>query len=539
MTTRKYGNKDISKLFLNPENESISSLLHYIKLFWSDIEKLTNKESPRMYLNEKTFGDLKEFSCRGLDETILSKKLSEAFEGCVRWNDDRSMFNVTPSPLIPAVAGATIANLINPNAMMDFTAGKILNYEREIIRHLASMAGMNQQECEGLFVSGGKITSLYAIKVGLLKCSPSSNTIGVKEKFAVISSEKSHYTIESNCGWLGIGSESLLRIKAKNNDQIDLNILEATIRNLIERKVKIACIVLNAGSTTSSLLDPLKKVFILRNRIAEEYNLDYSPHIHLDSVIGWLWLYHPENICINNSDINFARKLKKEIKYVDSFGVDFHKTGLSQYVSSIVIFKRNEDLARISGDERIKHGAFGQNFTKFFSLEHSRSAAPIISTWIVFNYLGINGMKDYLVHLLELTQIVRENIANNDFVLLNESFGGFSTIISPIINNKNTSAKIYEMSSKEVTDYNITINHFYNFLFSNNRNGFMDWPYLGFVPNFDKTKSGVSFHALRLQTNSPFLNKNKILKIWKDLSKAKKTFTKIKASKGTNFYQPK
>lgn len=535
---KKFGGKKISELFLNPDDESNSGLISYLNLFWEDIQKKISKKSPRLYLNEKKFKVLEDVPYKGLGKKELSKKLAEAFEGCIRWNDPRAIFNITPTPLIPAIAGSTIANLLNPNAIMDYTAGKVLNYERAVIKHLSKMAGYNQNLSGGLFVPGGKITTLHAIKIGITKCSPKSLEYGIDKKIVVIASDQSHYTLESTCNWLGIGTKSLIRIK-NNKFKIDLDELEKKLEKQIKNKKKIGCIVLNAGSTTRNIVDDIKKVYEIRNRLAKKYKLDYLPHIHIDSVIGWLWLYHPDKTNISESDYKFAVKLKNEIKYADSFGVDFHKTGLSHYTSSAVIFKNKKNLDIVTRGKKFIHGDFGENFTKFISLDHSRSASPIISAWILLNYLGIAGIEDYLLHMIKLTKKIREEIERNDFLLLNKNSAGFSSVITFKVGKIDTVEKMLRMNSEEVKKYNREVKKFYNFIFSNNKKGYMEWPYLGFVLNFAKTESGQSFSALRFQTNSPFLNEKNIPLICKELGEALKLYPTKKIKKYIDFYQPK
>lgn len=80
----------------------------------------------------------------------------------------------------------------------------------------------------------------------------------------------------------------------------------------------------------------------------DKYALDYCPHIHVDSVIGWAWLMFESYDFIQNP-LEFSEDAIVELKYVynhvkdislaDSFGVDFHKTGYSPYLCSMFICK--------------------------------------------------------------------------------------------------------------------------------------------------------------------------------------------------------
>jgi glutamate/tyrosine decarboxylase-like PLP-dependent enzyme len=55
----------------------------------------------------------------------------------------------------------------------------------------------------------------------------------------------------------------------------------------IESGDKISSIILNGGTTYNHTIDEIKAIVDLRNYMTEKYELDYKPHIHVDSVIGW------------------------------------------------------------------------------------------------------------------------------------------------------------------------------------------------------------------------------------------------------------
>ena len=43
------------------------------------------------------------------------------------------------------------------------------------------------------------------------------------------------------------------------------------------------------GTTDAFGLDDLDAVVEIRDRLEQEFSLDYRPHIHADAVIGWAW----------------------------------------------------------------------------------------------------------------------------------------------------------------------------------------------------------------------------------------------------------
>lgn len=82
-----------------------------------------------------------------------------------------------------------------------------------------------------------------------------------------------------------------MRLPVDKNGQVIIKELERRLRDCINMGNKIGCIILNGGTTNEIIIDPIKEVVSLRDRLVKEYSLDYVPHIHVDAVIGWAWLF--------------------------------------------------------------------------------------------------------------------------------------------------------------------------------------------------------------------------------------------------------
>ena len=163
----------------------------------------------------------------------------------------------------------------------------------------------------------------------------------------------------------------------------------------------------------------------MREGLVKDYQLDYSPHLHADAVLGWAYLNFLD-YDIDQNKLGFTEpvlmKIKKvteklrTLKYVDSFGVDFHKTGYMPYVSSMVMVKNKEDLGRLRRDGKIMTPLFHEHETYnpgTFSLETSRSAANILATWLTLQSIGKEGYQSLLGHIFEMSERMREKIRQN------------------------------------------------------------------------------------------------------------------------------
>ncbi len=73
--------------------------------------------------------------------------------------------------------------------------------------------------------------------------------------------------------------------------RIDVEKAEKIMSNFIEDGGEIPCMIINGGTTLHNTVDPIEKIVQLRDRLVERHKLNYTPHVHVDSVIGWVWLF--------------------------------------------------------------------------------------------------------------------------------------------------------------------------------------------------------------------------------------------------------
>jgi L-2,4-diaminobutyrate decarboxylase len=90
------------------------------------------------------------------------------------------------------------------------------------------------------------------------------------------------------------------------------------------------------GTTDAFGLDDLEGIIRLRDGLVQEFSLPYTPHVHADAVIGWVWSVFTDYPTEENP-LGFRRRTVRalagacrrlrHLHLADSIGVDFHKTG--------------------------------------------------------------------------------------------------------------------------------------------------------------------------------------------------------------------
>ena len=72
-------------------------------------------------------------------------------------------------------------------------------------------------------------------------------------------------------------------------NDIRIDWLEAADDEALDRGRCILAPVATIDTADAVGIDDLNAIADLRDRVVEEYGLDYLPRIHADTVIGWVW----------------------------------------------------------------------------------------------------------------------------------------------------------------------------------------------------------------------------------------------------------
>ena len=318
--------------------------------------------------------------------------------------------------------------------------------------------------------------------------------------------------------------------------QLDVFKLELCLRNYIEANIKIGCIILNGGTTNEIIIDPIKEVVDLRDKLVKEYNLDYIPHIHVDSVIGFAWLFFKKydfsknKFNMNSDELKKIKSMKNKIsqlKYADSFGADFHKTGFCPYISSIFMAKNYDDITSLGNKKNngIENMKFGEYSPFEYTLELTRSSIGPVSAYVALETFGVEGFQRLIYKLFSNGEYIRDRLNNlNDFEVINMDTEGIATlfIIRKNDDNRKYSDIINEPSDEiiEFVDYN---HQFYLFSLKN-----FEKNKINFKMTFSKSYKpyGCSHQTgcLKLYPTSPLTTKKDIDKIINQMYELKKQY---------------
>ena len=437
--------QEIQKAVLSPDMANIQDLERYIHMTWEQIgDRLTaspirvGQTDTASYLHRVENATIPEqFSG---SEALLGD-LAFYMQGLLKWNSPGVMINVNPPAMTLPIAATACCSMFNPNLAMDVPSGNLAFAELEVMKMLSDLAMWDPHKSAGVMTFGGKGTVLYAVRAGLHNCCPQLRQLGIhNQKFKVFSTEQGHPCHYEVCEWLVIGRDNCVSLPVNADGSTRLDLLEQGLREAIRNGYRIACIVANGGSTLYATVDEIDKIVAIRDAMVQEFSLDYIPHIHVDSVIGWAWLmfrgydFRHNPLGFTDDALEHIRHVYEAIRHIekaDSFGADFHKTGFSPYLCSAVVFKDKKKLYALGEENQapLDQLEFGLYAPFTFTLESSRPATSALSAWLSLKQLGKDGYRRILGTLAESGSDLRSHFENAPYARCRNLSGhGFAAL---------------------------------------------------------------------------------------------------------------
>lgn len=480
----------------------------------------------------------KELNNKPLSADKVFEDISSLFQNIPNWANPGTMLNIIPNVNIAALAAATYASLYNANFSQDRYSGLLLAAELEVVKYISDIAGWDWRKSHGIFTFGGKGTNLYATKIALNRACLECKQQGLYgNQFFLVTSRKGHPCHKEVAEWVGIGSNNCLAIDCDDKGEMILDKAKDLICSNIEQGKIFVGFNLTGGSTVEFEIDPIKEIASLRDEIVKKYKLKYSPLIHVDSVIVWIWLFFKEYDFIKNPldikepvlhKVEYLTQRISEIKYADSFGVDFHKSGFCPAISSLYMVKDRTDIYQLGNTTplQIEDLKFG-NFSPFeSSLELSRSSWGPVSALVSLRTFGIEGFQKAIVHMMSCSEFFKKELQNIECIeVINPDTNGFATLL--IFKPKEfVSLSLAEIlvlpfeDTERIKNYNI---NYASYVIELNRQHKISFT-LTASDAFNVKNTNVCLGSQKAYPMSLFVSKDDVKQIIKEMMETKKNF---------------
>ena len=432
------GENTLSRGFIDKYQQVMRCFFSRDKRLWPlfsspDIEMLVNGQSP--FSTEKSLHLSKALKQREEIPDEMQAQIN-AFDPlalfvahhCKDWQDPKSVENVISTPCDPAIHGAMLATVKNPNLVYSEYAGMAVELENMVIRQIASLAGYDPMHAGGLFTQGGTFCNLYGYLFGLRKTFPTSKFEGIAGRsFCMFNTESGHYSNMTNLALMGIDiGNQVTRIRINRNNQICLDDFERQLDACFKKGVMVPTIMLTCGTTDTFAIDDISSVRQTTERLCRKYHIPRSPHIHVDAAVGWSILFFLDYdigtnpLAINPAtlkSLSYLKSMMKGLKEADSFTVDFQKWGYAPYTSSLLMVRDRQDFEALRQqssyfsyfEDKLKSKTYLQS-----TIECSRGAAGVFSAYSALQFLGKEGYQTILAHGLQNANYMRAQLEKID-----------------------------------------------------------------------------------------------------------------------------
>jgi glutamate/tyrosine decarboxylase-like PLP-dependent enzyme len=396
----------------------------------------------------------------------VTAHMVQYLSGCYIWGHPKAQIHVVAPPTIAGIIGMLLPSLYNPNLVSDEYSRRVAVAEVEASALVSDLVGYDPDEAVGVFTFGGTGTLLYGARIGLEKACPGSTRSGIAASSSsrgapvLVCSDRAHYACRTVASWLGMGDDNVVAVPTRLDNEIDVALLETTLRGLAAEGRPIACVVATLGTTDAFGLDDLQRVVEARDRVARECQLAYAPHVHADAVIGWAWSVF-NDYDFERNELGFrgrtvralagTRRRVRHLGLADSLGADFHKTGFAPYVSSLFLCRSSSDVALIARDPASMPYLFksGRYHPGKYTLETSRGGGGPMSALASLLLLGKSGLRSLLGHVVTVAGSLAEKLdAHESTTVLNRGNFGPVTLFRVYPDGVDT----FSISERERTD---------------------------------------------------------------------------------------
>lgn len=254
----------------------------------------------------------------------------------------------------------------------------------------------------------------------------------------------------------------------------------------------------------------------MRNQLVQEFSLAYKPSIHVDSVIGWAWLFF-RDYDFDDNPLGFSagavHRLRQtaceiaNIELADSYGVDFHKTGFCPYICSVFVAADRQRIHNLGEAAQPPLGGleFG-NYAPFtYTLESSRPATAPLAALTALKSLGRSGFQRIIGGLVEGADTVKDLMSRErNFIVINAASNGFATLFVVTPDPSITSYKaILDASENLVTEVARFNYDFYLCMLEMQEDE--QFPVaVDYVAGYDLTSCGIRLGVMKFFPMSPY-----------------------------------
>ncbi len=331
----------------------------------------------------------------GTEVSELMEHTSELlFENSLFNGHPKFMGYITASPAPMGIFGDLLASAVNPNVGAYILSPVATEIEKQTIEWLCEFIGI-PTTFGGIFVSGGNMANFTAFLAARTAKAPEdfkeTGLTNSSKNLIVYCSKTTHTWIEKAAILFGHGAKSVRWIATDDNNKMDIEALEMTIKKDLEAGHQPFMVVGTAGDVSTGAIDNLEALAV----ICKSYDLWF----HIDGAYGVPAAIVPE-----------LKHLFQGMEEADSIAIDPHKWLYSPLEAGCTLVKNPKYLVDTysSHPEYYNFGNANdeQNFYEY-GLQNSRGFRAL-KVWLMLRQVGKNGYAKMIGEDVELSKLLFE-----------------------------------------------------------------------------------------------------------------------------------
>jgi len=284
--------------------------------------------SDKKLSNPKSSEDLKKSFDLSLDKSAcggdLEKLIEGIFENSVNTQNPRFLNQLYGGATKEAWLGELLTSILNTSMATYEIAPLATLMEKEVLKAINNVVGF--EDFNGIMAPGGSYANMLGINCARYAHSAELKMKGLESnKYRVYVSEDAHYSSEKALGLMGLGMNSLVKIKTDDKKRMSIPALKLEIEKSNVEGLIPLCVVSTAATTVWGSFDPIDEIQNLCN--------DENIWHHVDAAWGGLALWSEQKKSLFNG-----------VERVDSITLDFHKLMASTLTKGLFLTSRPEIL---------------------------------------------------------------------------------------------------------------------------------------------------------------------------------------------------
>jgi len=300
-----------------------------------------------------------------------------------------------------AVLGDLLAVFINNSMATYKIAGPQVGIEKEIIKTISKIIGY-KADAGGTFPTGGSMSNFMSLIMARDKkdINIKNKGVGINNRLIIYVSETSHYSVQKNVSFSGIGKENIRYIKSNAKGQIELELFKKQINEDIANNFTPLYLNATAGTTVACAFDSVYDLV----KICKKYKI----WLHLDGAFGGAVIFSQK-----------YKHLVKGISEVDSFSFNAHKTLGTPLSTSILVVKNKKHLEFSFSNEasylyQTHNNEYNLGQTSFECGRRNNA----LKLWTMWKSIGTKGLSSIVDHEFELAEVARNYLEKHpDYTL--------------------------------------------------------------------------------------------------------------------------